>query len=136
MGFVLLLATLVGLFFAWKLWATRNPPSQRRGKRGNGRHRSARRTASAAEKPWEAVSIRPCDDACLDAWELEGKRFLLREAPHLPLPSCDSGNCQCEFARHDDRRSPGDRRSGLTTLDQEFARQGLPDRSRGRRKTD
>lgn len=60
---------------------------------------------------FHAVSIRPGRGACTSARELEGQRFLSREAPALPLPECGQANCDCRFAHHADRRSNDPRRS-------------------------
>ena len=61
--------------------------------------------------PFHAVSIKHAADACAAARDLSGKRFLSAEAPTLPLPDCDAGNCDCRFVHHGDRRHPNDRRS-------------------------
>ena len=60
---------------------------------------------------FHAVSIRFDADACLHAKALQGRRFLAREAPPLPLDNCDANQCNCRFAHHKDRRSGKDRRS-------------------------
>ena len=61
--------------------------------------------------PFHAVSIKHATDACTAAKDLGGKRFLSADAPALPLPDCDAGNCDCRFVHHEDRRHPNDRRS-------------------------
>ena len=68
-----------------------------------------------AEKatPYHAVSIQPGPQACASANELRGRKFLSNEAPHLPLPDCTSGSCECRFTHHADRRGRSDRRSEL-----------------------
>ncbi len=60
---------------------------------------------------FHAVSIKFDADACLHAKALQGRRFLAREAPTLPLGNCDAAKCNCRFVHHDDRRSGKDRRS-------------------------
>ncbi|MDJ0911188.1 MAG: hypothetical protein QNI99_18540 [Woeseiaceae bacterium] len=60
---------------------------------------------------FHAVSIKFDADACLHAKALQGRRFLAREAPNLPLDNCDASKCNCRFVHHDDRRSGKDRRS-------------------------
>lgn len=131
MELLVLIAVVVGLFIYWKRHAR---PRQQQYKVGE--HRSARRHASSAAQPYAAVSIAPCEDACMAAWEMQGERFLIRQAPRLPLPECDAANCGCEFVPHDDRRTPGDRRSRMSALDQEFAQKAFPERNKGRRRTD
>lgn len=60
---------------------------------------------------FHAVSIKFESNACAAAKEMEGRRFLARAAPRLPLPECNSLECRCRFTHHADRRSPKDRRS-------------------------
>lgn len=58
-----------------------------------------------------AVSIRFGEQACSASRALHGRRFLNDAAPDLPLPDCDSDDCQCRFVYHRDRRSGNDRRT-------------------------
>ena len=60
---------------------------------------------------FHAVSIKFDNNACQAAKDMEGRRFLARAAPRLPLPECSGLECRCHFAHHKDRRSPRDRRS-------------------------
>jgi hypothetical protein len=41
---------------------------------------------------------------CQTAIELADTRFLLADAPTLPLPDCSSSACRCFYKRYDDRR--------------------------------
>jgi hypothetical protein len=73
-------------------------------------------SASVRPKPtnssadYRAVSVTPSIDCYAVAKEGAGKRYLLREAPQLPLASCATpATCSCRFRRHADRRE-GDRR--------------------------
>jgi hypothetical protein len=60
--------------------------------------------------PYRAVSILPTRQSCPQAVTLSNTRFLLREAPALPLPMCTwPTSCPCRLQYHDDRRV-GDRR--------------------------
>ena len=59
---------------------------------------------------YSAISIRPGENSCSAALRMEGERFLLAEAPDLPLEACDQTICNCKFRNHADRRSNGDRR--------------------------
>ena len=52
-----------------------------------------------------AVEIRVRTGACRAARELEGQRFLSKEAPALPLPACTVAQCSCKFTKWSDRRS-------------------------------
>ncbi len=131
MELLVLLVVVAGLFIYWKGHARPRPQQYKVGE-----HRSARRQASSAAQPYAAVSIAPCANACMAAWEIQGQRFLIRKAPRLPLPDCDAPSCSCEFQAYDDRRTPGDRRSRMSALDQEFAQKAFPERNKGRRRTD
>jgi hypothetical protein len=60
---------------------------------------------------YQAVAIQYSENACDAAKVMTGRRYLINEAPRLPLADCDFGDCRCKFAYHDDRRSTSDRRS-------------------------
>ena len=60
---------------------------------------------------YHAVAIKYSENACDAAKAMTGRRFLANAAPRLPLPECDSLDCRCQFAHHDDRRAGRDRRS-------------------------
>jgi hypothetical protein len=91
---------------------------------------------------YAALSIEPGYNPCEAAQHIVGERYLVNEAPKLPLPGCNPAHCNCSFTEHDDRReSHEDRRnpygSALTT--QLFEAKGESNRRirrRGRRKTD
>ena len=69
--------------------------------------------ASAANRnPFHAVSVKHGATACSPVLELQNRRFLSAEAPHLPLHECDIAQCQCKYRHHKDRRHrDGARRS-------------------------
>lgn len=79
--------------------------------------KSERKSAGKAAKPavevnpYHAVSVIPGITSCAAAHRFTGQRFLSRQAPKLPLPSCDATHCTCRFKHHKDRRS-GPRRRG------------------------
>ena len=60
---------------------------------------------------YRAVSLAPSLECYAAAKNAAGsKRYLLREAPRLPLINCATpANCSCKFRKHADRRD-GDRR--------------------------
>ena len=62
---------------------------------------------------YHAVSVVAQKDACQEAKHLKGKRYLLDDAPILPLAGCDAKNCDCVYAHYKDRRQ-GDRRDTLS----------------------
>jgi len=52
------------------------------------------------------VGINPCDAVKAIADE----RYLSEDAPHFPLPGCDSDECRCMVKPQGDRRAGYDRR--------------------------
>jgi hypothetical protein len=59
---------------------------------------------------YRAVSLAPNIECYAAAKDVAGKRYLMREAPHLPLAGCATPEkCTCKFRKHADRRD-GDRR--------------------------
>ncbi len=56
-----------------------------------------------------AVEIRTRSGACHRAQALEGRRFLAKDAPTLPLPDCKAAECSCAFSKLSDRRTEGRR---------------------------
>jgi hypothetical protein len=109
------------------------------GKTISGRKRKAR---IGARNPYAARFIMPGNNPCETAQRFSAKKYLVNEAPKLPLQGCDRAHCQCKFMEHNDRReSHEDRRnpcaSSLTT--QLFEATGEPNRRQrqgGRRKSD
>ena len=86
---------------------------------------------------YHAVSIKFDSKACEAAKAMSGRRFLSNAAPRIPLPDCDSLECNCRFAHHKDRRSGKDRRSPFAaagysggTGSFEKERRAKPDRRR------
>ena len=55
------------------------------------------------------VEIRVRRGACAAARSLEGRRFLAKDAPALPLPRCAAAQCSCRFTKLSDRRTDGRR---------------------------
>jgi hypothetical protein len=103
-----LLLLVVGLLIAWYFYRQGlDKPEERQDRRVL---RSPKDTAK-----YHAVSIKPGAYACRAANEVAGQRFLATDAPTLPLPACDSADCDCHFIHHDDRRSGKDRRSPFTS---------------------
>jgi hypothetical protein len=87
--------------------------------------------------PWHAISIVPGPDACADARELLGKRFLSREAPSLPLRKCDNPKCTCRYEHHENRRKGPRRFRELgVSIDGYQDEDRRDETKRGRRKTD
>ena len=88
---------------------------------------------------YQAVSICAMDGHCQGAGDLAEHRFLVKNAPPLPLPECNADTCQCRYVRHEDRRHQGwDRRLAIDTEDHVYEHEGGSERrhERGRRKSD
>jgi len=83
---------LIKSFFASPSHAPEAPP----------RPRTARH--HVVTNPWHAVSIVPNPQACGKARGLCRVRFLSKDAPALPLESCDARLCDCHYRHYEDRR--------------------------------
>ncbi len=60
----------------------------------------------ASRTPWTAVCVVTTKAGCEAVRSLAGRRFLVGEAPRLPLqvcPSCDA--CPCVYRKYRDRRA-------------------------------
>jgi len=92
---------------------------------------------TVAASKFMAVAISSgLNDCCREVKALNGKRFLVRNAPILPLAGCEMAECQCRYVRFNDRRQEPRRDSeyGIKTsfvrdIERRVSR-------RGRRKTD
>jgi hypothetical protein len=96
---------------------------------------TARLKPSHAGSDYRAVSLAQSTGCHAVASGFAGKRYLLREAPSLPLTDCaNPAKCSCKFRKHADRRD-GDRRLlGMAETNRWFA--GSERRQRaGRRAT-
>ena len=73
---------------------------------GFGSRSPAKETKAATGKPsYHAVSIASGFPSCAAVHELEGRRFLAKEAPTIPLRNCDQSECECGYKHHKDRRA-------------------------------
>ena len=107
------LIILLGLLLALWLYI-RHRSKQAAAKPAKPARRERRSMNSQDSGSYHAVSLKFPRDACAAAKKLEGQRFLSTEAPKLPLPECNSINCECRFLHHKDRRSGKDRRNFFT----------------------
>jgi hypothetical protein len=65
-----------------------------------------------ARRNYKGASIHPGEHCCQAVRELGKTRFLVEEAPRLPLERCDRiGECLCKYDNHPDRRNSDDRRN-------------------------
>lgn len=107
--------------------STRPPPDSNRARSGS------------ARAPYQAVSIMTPRLCCQSATTIEGRKFLVPEAPRLPLADCDHGSCKCGYIRHTDRREDDHERRGPPGLKSElYALESGEERraTRGRRWSD
>lgn len=96
-----------------------------------------RRSPSA--NPYHAVSVSAMDGGCEAVKRLPQRRYLVDEAPILPLPDCTLERCTCRYIHHHDRREPEhERRRSLAVAAAVHFRDGINDRRspRGRRRAD
>lgn len=57
-------------------------------------------------RPFQAISIYRGLTCCQMARRFDEHRFLVRDAPPLPLSGCTmSEKCQCKYIKHRDRRA-------------------------------
>ena len=100
------------------------------------RKRSARVLAkgnkqAAPDEPgaYRSAEIQFQDCACDAVKEMEGKRFLSREVPLIPLPDCTSSDCKCTYIRHKDRRDwSKDRRESFISQSSQYTASGNDER--------
>jgi hypothetical protein len=95
-----------------------------------GRRRLPEASVNGAQGRYEAVAVRPHRNACKPVRALAGKRFLVAEAPILPLKSCPV-HCRCSYAHYADRRQSPRRWADLgvtATLYLDTERRRAPDR--------
>lgn len=87
--------------------------------------------------PYHAVSIEAGPYCAETKNRYGGVRFLSKEAPPIPLPSCNRANCGCRYVHHEDRRAGIDRRHrDVWEPASPLARRGDRRRNSGRRVTD
>jgi hypothetical protein len=91
---VVILALAVAAGAAYWIVKRRQGPAQKR----------APKDATLANR-FGSVEIRVRNGACEKARKLQGRRFLAKDAPALPLPGCPAPQCSCKFAKLADRRT-------------------------------
>ncbi|NMH65449.1 hypothetical protein [Shewanella salipaludis] len=129
-GILLILATLFVVLFLFR----HRLPWYRAA-----RHPRGDSEARLKISPFHSVSLMSEDLCCQATQDLKGKRFLAREAPHLPLDGCDRRDCHCHYVHHDDRRNRDkNRRTASNVSQQLFGVFGEQERRhrRGRRSSD
>ena len=102
----MVLITIALLFLAAAFWFLHGND----GKHETHIHKKSQ-AAQGLHNPYRAASICPGGCACAEARSLDDIRFLLEQAPRMPLRECDAAKCECRYVRHEDRRVREDRRS-------------------------
>jgi hypothetical protein len=88
---------------------------------------------SGVKYPYRAVAIVIGDCACESVRVLAGTRFLVSDAPHVPLPGCTERKCGCTYERYLDRRNQNaDRRAEYSAFSNAYATIGNTERRRHR----
>ena len=83
---------------------------------------------------FRAVSIAPSIMCCAAAMHATERRYLLHQAPRLPLEACTMPtDCSCKFRKNADRRDSDRRLFGATETNRWFA--GPDIRKRGGRRS-
>ena len=83
-------------------------PTRQRSRTVSGR----KAKANSTHMPYQAVSIMTPKTCCQSAASIEGRKYLVADAPRLPLAACDHENCKCGYLRHSDRREDEQERRG------------------------
>jgi hypothetical protein len=122
--------SLGGLF---RLKSRTDPKPQDKSASQSGKYKAVGEPA-AASNPYHAVSIVPGLESCAASHRFTGMRFLSRQAPKLPLPSCDAAHCTCRFKHHKDRRTGPRRRDEQGMMHGHW--QGAEKRRTGGRRAD
>ncbi len=98
------------------------------------RRAPGQRPQTAEVSPYRAVSVIPNRASCPAAVAIMHTRFLVADAPTLPLPMCTwPMSCTCKFRTHEDRRVTNRRNNSgeAATVTRKERRQAF-----GRRATD
>ena len=70
---------------------------------------------------YQAISCRSGAGNCAAVEGLKDQRFLVEDAPQLPLADCTSSErCKCKYLHHEDRRDNDDDRRALYGIKSEF----------------
>lgn len=93
--------------------------------------------ATGPLRPFQAISIYRGLVCCEMARKFSEHRFLVRDAPPLPLAACNMRkNCQCKYIKHRDRRAEPRRLIDFGMAARLFDGKERRTRSGGRRRND
>ncbi|MEQ1598657.1 MAG: hypothetical protein ABL880_04740 [Methylotenera sp.] len=105
--FLIVVAASAGYFF-WR--KTKNAQKSVPSIKKASHPKKGAKTKSATQN-YKCVEIKTGLMPCKAVGVYKSKRLLMNEAPMLPLSGCNnSKECECKFARYEDRRR-GDRRT-------------------------
>ena len=79
----------------------------------------------AGGNPYQSAEIEfnpAC--ACAAVKRISGQRFLVRNVPPIPVPDCDSSDCQCTYVRYSDRRLWAEDRRAYYSVSTDLYRRG------------
>ena len=82
--------------------------------------RSKTTSPGPAVSPYLSVSIMSPRACCQAANDLIGSKFLVKNAPTLPLADCGQAGCRCGYIHHADRRDEDADRRALYGLRSEL----------------
>lgn len=86
-----------------------------------------------------AVEVTPGLIECCDAVRaIRGQRYLMTNAPSIPVAGCDAEKCKCRYTRFTDRRQEERRGedAGVATTVYSATAEDKRSKTRGRRSTD
>jgi hypothetical protein len=93
--------------------------------------------ATGPLRPFQAISIYRGLVCCEMARKFSEHRFLVRDAPPLPLSGCSmSSKCQCKYIKHKDRRAEARRLIDFGVASRLFDGRERRTRGGGRRSRD
>jgi hypothetical protein len=108
MQLLVICGAVIVVFLVWRLLSSSS--SKQPGQR------TSKPQQASARSPYLSMSLMLPIKHCASAAEVENKRFLVREAPTLPLDGCDHTTCKCGFIKHPDRREDDSDRRALYGL--------------------
>jgi hypothetical protein len=91
---------------------------------------------SPVHDPYRSVSLACDSESCQEVALVDGRRFLVDDAPDIPLQQCAERTCSCRYVHHADRRGVTDRRLVAQAQRAEAGETSERRDPRGRRKSD
>jgi len=98
---IIFIAVVVMLWLLFQLFPGRRSNSGSEERRS---HYGSLGPGRGERSHYSAVTINPAPNGCNPVQALAGTRYLLPDAPLLPLSNCDRSKCNCRYRHHYDRR--------------------------------